>query len=373
MKILHVNMSLDPVTGGGTVERIRQLHQAMLDMDGVSSRILSVDIGSPAASDDVVLLPCWNRRWYLPAPNLRTIYRMVCEADVIHLMNHWTFINALAYWMARISRTPYVICPAGALPLFGRSQGFKRWYNRVVGAALVRNCSAAIAIAADEASVLAQYGVDAERIFHIPNGVRADDFAFDDAGLFRQKIGIGDAPYILFVGRLNKIKGPDLLLQAFISIAGQFSHLHLVFAGPDGGMLQTLEQAAAAADLSGRVHFAGYAGGELKSSACHGASMLVVPSRQEAMSIVALEAAVCGTPVVLTDQCGFDALSEAGAARLATADAVSLAEHIGELQADVALRHKMGATGRRFALEQYTWEIAAQRYIEICKKISTLN
>ncbi|MBN4076900.1 glycosyltransferase [Mariprofundus ferrooxydans] len=363
-------MSLDPVTGGGTVERIRQLHAAMRDIEGVSSRILSVAVGEVETGlKDTVLLSCWSRRWYLPAPKLVTMCRMVRQADVIHLMNHWTFINAIIYWLARLTRTPYIICPAGALPLFGRSQGFKRWYNRLVGAALVRNCTAAIAIAEDEALVLQEYGVTQERIFHIPNGVREQDFSFSDAGLFRQQLAIGGVEYLLFVGRLNQIKGPDLLLQAFVSIADHFPHLHLVFAGPDGGMLDSLAQAAAKAGLADRIHFVGYTGGELKSSAYHGASLLVVPSRQEAMSIVALEGAICGVPVVLTDCCGFDQLHDAGAARLTAASEQSLAEEICVLMSDAELRQKMGLAGRHFAQEHYTWDIAVDRYIEICREM----
>jgi len=371
MNILHVNMSLDSVTGGGTVERIRQLHLAMSALPGICSRVLSLQLSATPAlpeSDDVVLLPCWSRRWYLPAPKLLTMYRMVRQADVIHLMNHWTFINAAIYWLARLTRTPYIICPAGALPLFGRSQGFKRWYNRLVGTALVRNCAAAIAISEDEIPLLQTYGVVQEHILHIPNGVREQDFCCSDTGLFRQQVEIADEAYLLFVGRLNQIKGPDLLLDAFVSIADQFPHLHLIFAGPDGGMLDSLQQAATESGLIKRIHFAGYVGGELKSSAYHGASLLVVPSRQEAMSIVALEGAVCGIPVVLTDCCGFDQLRSAGAALLAEASAPSLAENIVVLMADEELRMQMGKSGRRFALERYTWHIAAGRYIEIFKR-----
>ncbi|MDQ6991204.1 MAG: glycosyltransferase, partial [Mariprofundaceae bacterium] len=274
MDILHVNMSLDPVTGGGTVERIRQLHEAMGKITGITSRVLSVAISDSSAlpeSESVVLLPCWSKRWYLPAPKLLIMYRMVRQADVIHLMNHWTIINAVIYCLARMTGTSYVVCPAGALSLFGRSQGFKRWYNRLIGNALVTHASAAIAIAEDEVTVLKQYEMLEERIQNIPNGVRLEDFTYVDSTLFRKHACIGDADYLLFVGRLNPIKGPDLLLEAFIILANTFSSLHLVFTGPDGGMLNSLQSRVNDVALTSRVHFAGYAGSELKSSAYHGA------------------------------------------------------------------------------------------------------
>jgi glycosyltransferase involved in cell wall biosynthesis len=81
------------------------------------------------------------------------------------------------------------------------------------------------------------------RIFHIPNGVNEDDFRSSDVALFRKKIGIANVPYILFVGRLNPIKGPDLLLSAFSKLKNDLPH-HLIFAGPDGGMSEPLKQQA---------------------------------------------------------------------------------------------------------------------------------
>lgn len=371
MNILHVNMSLDPVTGGGTAERVRQLHLSMSKIDGISSRVLSVESGEQSLlleSDDVVLLPCWSRRWYLPAPKLFTMYRMVRQADVIHLVNHWTIINAIIYWLARMTGTPYVVCPAGALSLFGRSQGFKRWYNWVVGISLVKYSAAAIVVSEDEVEVLKQYGAAAGHIQHIPNGVRLEDFSYTDEQLFRKHIDIGNADYLLFVGRLNEIKGPDILLDAFVECSSDFPDLHLVFAGPDGGMLDVLKYEAVKAELTDRVHFVGYTGGELKSSAYHGASLLVVPSRQEAMSIVALEGAVCAVPVVLTDRCGFDLLAEAGAAKLTVASTSGISAVISELMNDAVLRKKMGAKGQQLAIDAYTWEVASSRYVELFRQ-----
>ncbi len=365
MNILQVNMSLDPVTGGGTVERVRQLHTALRETEGVSSRILSLAVGLSAGTADdrdITLLPCLNRRWYLPLPKLLTIWRQVKWADAVILVNHWTLLNAVVYWMVRLAGKPYLVSPAGALLMFGRSQLFKRLYNAVIGRSLIANADAAIAIAADEAVDIQQYGVPADRIHHIPNGVRIDDFACADDNLFRRHAGLGeDVDYLLFIGRLNSIKGPDLLLEAFIRIAASHPGVHLVYIGPDGGLLAALKARIEDVNLSDRVHFTGYAGGDLKSSAIHGASMLVVPSRQEAMSIVALEAAVCGTPVVLTDRCGFETLPEAGGGRLVEAGEESIAEAIGELLDRPDLREAMRQRGRELALREFTWSIAAGR------------
>ena len=126
-----------------------------------------------------------------------------------------------------------------------------------------------------------------------------------------------------------------------------------------------LEQLSKNMNLTNRVNFTGFAGGDLKSSAYHGAELLIVPSRHEAMSIVALEAAITGTPVLLTDQCGFKQLAEAGAAIEAPATADGLAQGLLTLLKNPVRLKKMGDRGRTYARENYTWDIAARKHINL--------
>jgi glycosyltransferase involved in cell wall biosynthesis len=345
---------------------------AMRGIKGVSSKVLSLAVSSDSvlpAGKDVILLPCLNRRWYLPAPKFITMYKMVKWADIVHLTNHWTALNAMIALISRMTGTPYLICPAGALPIFGQSSGLKRWYTRLVGSSLVAHAAAAIVITEDESLELSKYGLSKASIYQIPNGVRTKDFVYDDAKLFRDKIPLGCERYLLFVGRLNAIKGPDILLDAFTVVASKFPDLHLVFVGPDSGMLADLQASQAYGKLGQRIHFVGYANGDLKSSAYHGATLLVVPSRQEAMSIVALEAGICGTPVVMTDQCGFAEMVVAGAALEVSVDANDLAQSLVDVLQSPALLDEMGRRAKEFVGKSYTWDIAAKRYIEVCKEV----
>jgi len=370
MKVLHVNMSLDAVTGGGTVERVKQLHKALLKL-GVESHILTInnpDNDQDYFSDSkVTKLPCINKRWFIPSPHMATVKRLVESADVIHLMNHWTLINAWIYLLARKFGKPYIICPAGALTIFGRSTLKKHLYQWIIGKNMLKNASAVIAISPHEIDLFEEYGVDPQKIHQVPNGVNDDDFNCSDSTIFRKISGIVSVPYILFVGRLNAIKGPDLLLNAFAH-HNELPH-HLVFAGPDGGMIEQLKRQALDLNLKDRVHFTGYLGGELKSSAYHGAELLVVPSRHEAMSIVALEAAISGTSVLLTDQCGFSPLADVGAAIEVPATIDGLSKGLRKIFMGNCNLEEMGKYGRTFALEQYTWSIMAKRFVELVSLI----
>jgi glycosyltransferase involved in cell wall biosynthesis len=251
MKILNVNTTIDPITGGGSAERTLQLSRA-LNRAGHQCVILTINTGlSPAYLQqcrdwgvEVVVLPSLWKRFYIPKPSQRLIEKLVAGADVVSLMNHWTFINALVYRSIKKFSKPYTVCPAGALPIFGRSKGLKKLYNHLIGRKMVVDANGHIAIAPNEIDQFKSYGVSPDKVSVIPNGIDPCDYPESDGKKFRARYGIGDAPFILFLGRLNSIKGPDMLLEAFCMCSQdeRMEKYHLVFAGPDGGMLNELRR-----------------------------------------------------------------------------------------------------------------------------------
>ena len=375
MRVLNVNHTLDSVHGGGTAERTFQISR-FLARAGVDCTVLTTAAGmdprrtAELAGVTVVAVPLLFRRFFVPRPALAEFHRLVSHADVVHLMGHWTLLNAVIYWFSRRLRKPYVVCPAGALPIFGRSRLLKQLYNRVVGRSIVQNASACVAITEDEIAHFAQYGVTADRIRVIPNGINAEDFSKSDPEGFRARFGLGSHPLVLFVGRLNPIKGPDLLLQAFLMVKNRFPDHHLVFAGPDGGMLGTLRQTTRAAGMDDRVHFIGYLGGMDKASAYRAATLLAIPSRQEAMSIVALEAGINGVPVLLTDRCGFNAVEGRGG-KVVGATAEDIATGLGELLAAPAKLKEMGKSLNEFTRERHLWGTVVRGYITLYDQLTS--
>lgn len=375
MRVLNVNSLLDPVTGGGTAERTLQISKVM-SRAGCSVEVLTLDIGLTRGSLprteglNVVYLPCLSGRFHIPKVSLGVLRQKVRGVDIIHLMGHWSLLNALVYIAARIERKPYVVCPAGALPIFGRSRVLKKLYNWVVGNLIIRHASAWIAITETERSHFSLYGVDSRLVSVIPNGVDPADFPAESHSFIRDTYQLGDHPYILFLGRLNEIKGPDLLLAAFCSVQAFWPDLHLVYVGPDGGMLNTLRGAAQAGLVDERVHFLGYLGGQEKAAVYQCAQFLVIPSRQEAMSIVVLEAGISAVPVLLTDQCGFDEVEAIGGGLVVSASVDGLEDGLrGMLSATPNDLIAMGNKLHDFVVDNFTWEIVIKKYIAVYRKI----
>jgi glycosyltransferase involved in cell wall biosynthesis len=374
MKILNVNALLDPVTGGGTAERTLQISRALMD-EGADCRILTTDIGFENGSLprldglNVTAYQCLLKRFYIPRVSLASIKKEVEGVDVIHIMGHWSVLNALVYLAARLMQKLYVVCPAGALPIYGRSKILKTIYNWIIGRRIIRDASAWIAITEDERSQFEVYGIDRKSVIVIPNGINPDDFPETDAQGFRKKHGLGNHPFILFLGRLNSIKGPDLLLEAFCRGQEAWPEWHLVFAGPDGGLLDSLKKSSAASAVRSRVHFVGYVGGEEKSAAYRSAQLLVIPSRQEAMSIVVLEAGITGTPVLITDQCGFNDVSAVGGGMVVAASIKGLQDGLLAMTGNPDKLKIMGQNLLKFTREHFLWDHMVNRYLELFSRI----
>lgn len=371
-------MSLDPVNGGGSVERTLQMSR-YLAKSGVECTVVTTNVGLTSGQlerlqgegVDVVALPTILKRYYLPKVFYDRIDRIIENVDVIHLVNHWTLLNALVFHCARRLRKPYVVCPAGALPIFGRSKIVKGIYNHIIGKRIIRQADACVAISPLELADFKVFGVREDIISVIPNGIDPEEFEQKDDQGFRRKYELPDAPFILFMGRLNAIKGPDLLLEAFISVIRSVEGFpyHLVFAGPDGGMLHELQARSDREGVENRVHFLGYVGGVDKSHAYRAAGLLAIPSRQEAMSIVVLEAGISGAAVLITDRCGFDDVAAVAGGMVVAASVEGLKDGLIAMTADPGALKSMGRNLEKFTRDHYLWEDMVNRYLQLFSKI----
>ena len=374
MTILHVVATPDAVTGGGLIARTLQLCTA-LRARGARCAILTLDIGLDEARrrdfEGIALhvLPCVNRRFYVPRVTRSAIDAIVSGADVVELTGHWTLLNVLAWRAARRAGKPFLVRPAGALGLVGRSKGLKTIYNVAAGHRMVREAAGHVAVTDGEAAEFLAYGITADRLTVIPNGVDLPpDEPLDIAG-FRARHGLTGRRTILFMGRLSHIKGPDLLLSAFADVAAAIPDYDLVLAGPDDGLQESLAREAAARGVDARVHFIGYVGGVDKELAYRAADFLALPSRREAMSLVALEAGARGRPVLLTDQCGFDDLERSGGGFVVPATAAALADGLLRMAREGGRLEMMGRALQDYVGQRYTWARAADAFLALCAAV----
>ena len=156
-------------------------------------------------------------------------------------------------------------------------------------------------------------------------------------------------------------------------VKDSFPDIHLVYIGPDDGMLNSLQKTASGRSVLERTHFLGWVSREDKSAIIHASLLLVVPSRQEAMSIVVLESGIVGKPVLITDQCGFDEVAQVGGGLVvpATIDGITLG--LKELLGDESELSSMGLNLQKLVKKDFLWSSSAKQYSFIFDQIIKRN
>jgi D-inositol-3-phosphate glycosyltransferase len=175
-----------------------------------------------------------------------------------------------------------------------------------------------LASTAEERLQLAElYGAEPSRIEIVPPGVDHSVFRPSRGGAspLRDRLGLGSRPMLLFVGRIQPLKGVDVALRALAAIDDRSSTL-VVVGGPSGPSgtteSQRLHGLVDELDLAERVIFLPPQPHDALADFYRAADVCVVPSRSESFGLVALEAAACGTPVVAAAVGGLRSLVDDG-------------------------------------------------------------
>jgi glycosyltransferase involved in cell wall biosynthesis len=157
--------------------------------------------------------------------------------------------------------------------------------------------------------------------------------------------------------RLDPAKGVDVLLRALAPLSD--ASLVVVGSGPDERLLRELPRSLG---LDDRVHWVGWS--DAPRSYIAAVDVLAVPSRDEALPLVILEAMLAGRPVVASAVGSVDEAVIDGLTGLLVPpdDPTALADALGALVADAELRDRMGACGRQRAVEQFSVEAMARSY-----------
>ena len=380
MKILHVVATLAPSSGGPTsvlqgfaTAQIRAGLDVALctsDRDNPTTRVLDTALLGRLLVSEVQLhaFECVVPGLLLSITMRRWLCKHLSGFDLVHVHGMYRFPPTYAAWLARELKVPLVIRPHGALDPFlhqqsSRSLPLKRLWERWFDLPNLNGASAIHYTSEDERERAAFLKLHAPS-FVVSNGLDWARFANLPArGAFRARLGIGDAPLVLFLSRLNFKKGLDLLVPAFARVRARYPDAVLAIVGPDNeGYGARVRGWVAEHGLQACVRFVDHLQDEAVLQAYVDADVLALPSYTENFGMVVAEALACGTPVVISDQVNIHReVGGAGAGLVTRCDAGEVAGAIGALLADAPRRAAMGAAGRELVQRIWTWDVVARQ------------
>lgn len=245
-----------------------------------------------------------------------------------------------------------------------------RWFHERGSIAAARRAEIVIAptqAAAEE--ITSHTPIPMEKIRIVPHGVAQVTVGDGLVAATRSTFGIGDEPYVLWVGTLEPRKNLPVLVEAFGAVvrAGDLPH-RLVIVGPEG-WLDTADTIREPARLLGdRIRFTGSIRADRLVALYKGADLLAFPSLHEGFGLPVLEAMAQETAVLCSD---IPVLQEVGgdAARyLPPEDVGAWGDALVELLRDDAQRERLAKAGRARA-DGFTWERCIERTIGVYREV----
>ena len=237
---------------------------------------------------------------------------------------------------------------------------------------IARSADSIVVWTDDEKDAIVDYcGIGPEKVYVIPPGVDLTRFRPLSQRQSREHLGYGEEKNILFVGRLEPLKGVDILFRAAASLENS-STIRLNVVGGDENSLEKarLQALATRMKLTSSIRFIGQITQEELPVHYSAADVCVVPSHYESFGLAALEAAACGRPVIASDVGGLPAIVLDGMTGYLVPSRRSdaMAERLCMLLKDDVLRAKMGTAARNHA-ETLSWDRSADsllaRYREL--------
>jgi glycosyltransferase involved in cell wall biosynthesis len=300
--------------GGGPAEVVRRLAQTAHRNGVYETEIVSLD--APGASwldgetASIHLLGPATGKYGYTSQLDRWLQKNLSRFDGVVVNGLWQY-PGLAVWRARHLKIPYVVYPHGMLdPWFKRAYPVKHLkkllYWSLIERRVLRDATAVMFTSRIEAELApGTFPGSKWTTFTVPYGTvePGGDSDRQVQRFYAKCPEVRAKPFLLFLGRIHKKKGCDLLVQSFIRLAARDAKIHLVIAGPDEeGWKTQLLSMASKAGLPDRVHFPGMLKGDEKCGAFYAAEAFVLPSHQENFGVAVAEALACGTPVLISNQ-----------------------------------------------------------------------
>jgi len=354
MKILHIVEDFS-LNSGGLRTVIKNL-DFYLNSLGHKSYILS----SNKENEDNIFIVKTVNKWLYSNKWVRTIDLLVdkYKIEIIHIHGVWLYPQFIGARSAVKKNIPFVLSPHGMYQPWLWKKGTlkkklyfhflsKKWFSK---AALIHT------ITPNEKKNLEQY-FKKNKLVEIPNLISMN--------IEREQV-LNKDKYILYLGRLNKTKGIDLLIKAFSEINNQ--DVKLKIAGGFNEYKSELEILVDSLNLKSKIEFLGLVKSEIKKQLISNAWVMVAPSYSDVIGMVNLEAASFKVPMITTYNVGLKKEWVENGGKLISPNVKELKNALIEvLNWNIEERIKNGEQLFNFVKQNYSWKSRLPDWINLYK------
>jgi len=309
---------------------------------------------------------CLNNRLCFSLNAKHIILNVLRSCDIAHINGIYTYPVTIGARFARRLKKPYIIAIRGGLEpwVYKQKHLKKRVFFSTILKPLLRDADCIHVTSEGEMQSCIALGLKGPFTI-IPNGINPDDFAHLPGPTEAKEVWprLKGKKLILFLSRLAKEKGLDMLLDVWFRITQKHPHALLVIAGPDDrGYQKHICKIIQRGKLSQSVFILGNITGHKKLMLYSGSDIFILPSYSENFGNVVAEALACGIPVITTEGAPWKDIDLFDCGKWVPVQAEAIEEALCSLlKMPPAMLAEMGQRGRSLICKNYTWDVAARR------------
>jgi glycosyltransferase involved in cell wall biosynthesis len=308
-----------------------------------------------------------NKSLYISSPEMKDwLEENLKDYDIIHLHELRSYQNKIVREYALRYDIPYIVQPHASTPTNVGNRILKKVFDLFYGKKIMKDADMVIAVSEEEAYY--DYKMDAKKINIIYNGMNVDKYEIlPPEGTFKDKYNI-NSPYILYLGRLDKLKGIDILISAFSELDEKYDKYKLVIAGKENKYQKSLAKLAKDEYVDDRVIFTGFIPEEDKISIYRDATLFINPVKyMGGVSITVLESVLANTPVIVTPESGEIIAKTNSGIVVPYGDIPELTDAIEKALKNKKTGKKQVRNGQKFIKEKLPWPTVADYIIKVYK------
>jgi glycosyltransferase involved in cell wall biosynthesis len=279
------------------------------------------------------------------------------DFDIIHLHGFRNFQNIFCYYYAKKHNIPYVMQAHGDLPYANQKVLIKKAIDSIIGYRLLHDASKVIALNKTEADQYKKMGVSENKIEIVSNGIDLLEYkCLPEKGHFRNKHHIhNNEKIILYLGRIHKTKGIDMLVEAYSDLVKDLKESRLVIVGPDDGHLSELKKQTDELGIEDKVLFTGPLFNRDKLTAYVDADVFVTP-KFSGLPVTFIEACACGLPIITTTEGDDIDWINDNVGFVVEYDKCSIYQAVLKILQDEKLWNDFSNNGKNLALQELNWD-----------------
>lgn len=386
MKILKVLPWFLPASGfGGPVIRLHHISRLLVEM-GHKVTVYTTDMMGFGVRDpdlpryeridgiEVHRFPVLARlRQFYYTPDMAKALETV-ECDVANLNGLRGYQTTTASRILKRRNMPFIVTPHGSTPLTVEmsigSMGLKLLYDMFFGCP-AKLATLFVASCTMEVNQLKRIGVPISHIRLIPSGVDFDEFNDADPDRLRARLDLEGKRVVVWVGRVNVVKGLDFLLASYRRIPESVPCTHLLLLGRDAGYGDKLQALIKRYNLESHVTWIQNPTRRDIVDGFHMGEVFPLVSRYEASPLVLFEAGASMCPIVATQVGGLPELVEDRVNGLTVpyGDVPALMTALRILLTDKAVGEQLASAMRRMVEKKHSYRVLAKQKEALFKEI----